>query len=66
MAFFTSPQELKKCSFNQVADSEETSGLPVTLAADEANLNRRISVPSVSGISTTLYKSNVFAGEPCD
>jgi len=54
MAFFTSANEERKCSFSQVADSEETNFLPVTFAAEVANLKRRISLPSVSGISTTL------------
>src|SRR5215211_5498872 len=50
--FFTCAQEERKCSASQVADSDDTSGLPVTLAADVANLKRRISVPPVSGMYT--------------
>ena len=54
----------EKCSSSHVADSDEASGLPVTWAADEANLNLRMSAPSVSGMPLAAYKSRIFAGEP--
>ena len=54
-----------KCSFNQVADSDETSLFPVTLPAEEASLIRNGSTPSISGISTVAYKSRMLEGAPC-
>ena len=65
-AFLISLSVETKCSFSQVALSAEANGLPNTCAVDAANLILKISVPSVSGISTTPYKSSVLAGEPCD
>ena len=50
MAFFTSPHDDKKCSFNHVADSDEASFLPVTFAADEAKrLNLGVDVANGTG-----------------
>ena len=54
-----------KCSFSQVADSDEISFLPVTLPADDAIRMRNGSTPSISGMSTVAYKSRMLAGDPC-
>ena len=55
---------------SSVQDSEETSGLPATWAAEEANLETSTSAPSVpnpsvSGMSAVAYKSSRLPGEPC-
>src|SRR4030042_5796757 len=64
-AVLTSPRLARKCSFSHVAASQDARGLPVTCAAEEANLKPRISEPSVSGMPLAAYKSRRFAGEPC-
>src|SRR6185295_16969504 len=64
-ATLTSASVDSKCSFSQVADSEDTSCLPVTFPAEDAILIRSGSVPSISGMSTVAYKSRILEGDPC-
>src|SRR5688572_2938640 len=63
-AVFISDRLDSKCSFSQVADSDDTNVLPVTFPAEDAILMRKGSTPSISGMSTVAYRSRMLAGDP--